>query len=201
MWHLGQASSGQGMSGTAWSDRFQQRLNGHDRSQPQHVTAVVDAILANACEAGASDVHRVPQESGLAMQLRIDGALQPIAEFPRETSWNVIAGLKVLSETLTYRTDVPQEGRVRSDLVAVSNGNGNAVPHNSLEMRVRTFPTLFSEKGVVRLFVGSGGFRFLGERGLHEDIETALQRLLDRRNGLLLITGPAGSVMEPIRVD
>ena len=226
------------MSGTAWRDRFQQRLNGHDPSQPQHVTAVVDAILANAREAGASDVHLVPQESGLAMQLRIDGVLQPIAELPRETSSNVIARLKVLSELLTYRTDVPQEGRVRSDSVAMSNGNGDRrgspdppadgdlrsagaagsgdprqapagsgdprqapaglgdprrARDHSVEMRVSTFPTLFGEKAVVRLFVGSGGFRFLGELGLPEDIETALQRLLDRRNGLLLITGPAGS--------
>lgn len=187
------------MVGAAWGDRFRQRLNGNDPSQPQHVTAVVDAILANAREAGASDVHLVPQESGLAMQLRIDGVLQPIAELPKETSTNVIARLKVLSELLTYRTDVPQEGRVRSDSVAASNGNGNGnghprgTPQNSVEMRVSTFPTLFGEKAVVRLFVGSGGFRFLGELGLPADIETALQRLLDRRNGLLLITGPAGS--------
>ena len=184
---------GQRISGGAWGDRFRQRLDGHDPSQPQHVTAVVDAILANAREAGASDVHLVPQESGLAMQLRIDGVLQPIAELPKETSTNVIARLKVLSELLTYRTDVPQEGRVRTDSAAVSNGNGNGAPHNSVEMRVSTFPTLFGEKAVVRLFVGSGGFRFLGELGLPEDIETALKRLLDQRNGLLLITGPAGS--------
>ena len=184
---------GQRMSGGAWGDRFRQRLDGHDPSQPQHVTAVVDAILANAREAGASDVHLVPQETGLAMQLRIDGVLQPVAELPKETSSNVIARLKVLSELLTYRTDVPQEGRVRSDSVAVANGNGDGAPRNSVEMRVSTFPTLFGEKAVVRLFVGSGGFRFLGELGLPEDIEMAMQRLLDRRNGLLLITGPAGS--------
>ena len=186
------------MSGGAWGDRFRQRLNGHDPSQPQHVSAVVEAILASAREAGASDVHLVPQESGLAMQLRIDGVLQPVTELPKETSTNVIARLKVLSELLTYRTDVPQEGRVRADSVVNSNGNSKVVVTDSasaptVEMRVSTFPTLFGEKAVVRLFVGSGGFRFLDELGLPEDIETALKRLLDRRNGLLLITGPAGS--------
>ena len=189
---------GQGMSGGAWSDRFRQRLNGHDPSQSQHVSAVVEAILASARDAGASDVHLVPQESGLSMQLRIDGVLQPVTELPKETSTNVIARLKVLSELLTYRTDVPQEGRVRADSVVNSNGNGKVVVAEStsaqtVEMRVSTFPTLFGEKAVVRLFVGSGGFRFLGELGLPDDIETALKRLLDRRNGLLLITGPAGS--------
>src|SRR6266516_3818502 len=109
----------------AWSERFRQRLEGRHPADSQHVTAVVDAILSVAREAGASDVHLVPHEAGLAMQLRIDGVLQPIAELPRETSSNVIARLKVLSELLTYRTDVPQEGRVRSDSLAVaSNANG-----------------------------------------------------------------------------
>ncbi len=181
------------MSGGKWNDRFRQRLNGHDPAQPQHVTAVVEAILASAREAGASDVHLVPQESGLAMQLRIDGVLQPVTELPKETSSNVIARLKVLSELLTYRTDVPQEGRVRADSVAEVNGSGKGQETQTVEMRVSTFPTLFGEKAVVRLFVGSGGFRFLGELGLPEDIETSTKRLLDRRNGLMLITGPAGS--------
>ena len=181
------------MSGGEWNDRFRQRLNGHDPAQPQHVTAVVEAILASAREAGASDVHLVPQESGLAMQLRIDGVLQSVTELPKETSSNVIARLKVLSELLTYRTDVPQEGRVRADSVAEVNGSGKTRDAQTVEMRVSTFPTLFGEKAVVRLFVGSGGFRFLGELGLPEDIETSTKRLLDRRNGLMLITGPAGS--------
>jgi type II secretory ATPase GspE/PulE/Tfp pilus assembly ATPase PilB-like protein len=205
------------MSGGAWGDRFQKRLNGHNPAQPEHVSAVVEAILASARDVGASDVHLVPQESGLAMQLRIDGVLQPVADLPKETSSNVIARLKVLSELLTYRTDVPQEGRVRADAIPSKNGArrgspdpaaggdlrssvvaGSGDPRQApqppmVEMRVSTFPTLFSEKAVVRLFVGSGGFRFLGELGLPEDIETAMQRLLDRRNGLLLITGPAGS--------
>jgi len=168
------------MQCVALSDRFRQRLEGRNLADPLHVIGLVDAVLASAREAGASDVHLVPQESGLAMSFRIDGVLQPVAQLPKETSSNVIARLKVLAELLTYRTDVPQEGRVRSD-------------DRSVEMRVSTFPTLFGEKAVVRLFVGSGEFRFLGELGLPSDIEPALQRLLERRNGLLLITGPAGS--------
>ena len=168
------------MQCVALSDRFRQRLEGRNLADPLHVIGLVDAVLASAREAGASDVHLVPQEAGLAMSFRIDGVLQPVALLPKETSSNVIARLKVLAELLTYRTDVPQEGRVRSD-------------DRSVEMRVSTFPTLFGEKAVVRLFVGSGEFRFLGELGLPSDIEPALQRLLERRNGLLLITGPAGS--------
>lgn len=213
------------MNGASWGEQFRQRLDGYNPADPQHVTSVVEAILASAREAGASDVHLVPQESGLAMQLRIDGVLQPVAELPKVTSSNIVARLKVISELLTYRTDVPQEGRIRPDSVA-TNGHGarcefansaspldrksaesvagseapcralvssNGARTEFVEMRVSTFPTLFGEKAVVRLFVGSGGFRYLGELGLPEDIESAVRRLLERRNGLLLITGPAGS--------
>lgn len=168
------------MQCVAWGERFRQRLEGRSPADPQHVIGLVDAILASAREAGASDVHLVPQETGLSMSFRLDGVLQAVAVLPKETSSNVVARLKVLAELLTYRTDVPQEGRVRAGDRAV-------------EMRVSTFPTLFGEKVVVRLFVGSGDFRFLSELGLPHDIEPALLRLLERRNGLLLITGPAGS--------
>ena len=197
------------MSGVAWGERFRQRLEGRSPADPMHVTSVVEAILASAREAGASDVHLVPQEAGLAMFFRLDGVLQPVAELPKETAANVIARLKVLAELLTYRTDVPQEGRVRSESNTISSGTGDlrsggatgsGDPRRAcdprrpqVEMRVSTFPTLFGEKAVVRLFVGSGEFRFLGELGLPRDVESALKRLLERRNGLLLITGPAGS--------
>lgn len=168
------------MTPTIWSEKFRQRLNGHSPGDAAQVMSVVDAVLATAREASASDVHLVPQESSLAMQFRLDGVLQPVAELPKETSANVIARLKVLSELLTYRTDVPQEGRIRSD-------------DRTIEMRVSTFPTLFGEKAVVRLFVGSGTFRYLSELGMPADVQSSVQRLLERRNGLLLITGPAGS--------
>lgn len=168
------------MGVTVWEERFRGRLEGRNPADPQHITAVVDSLLASAREASASDVHLVPNDSGLAMSFRLDGVLQPVACLPKETATNVIARLKVLAELLTYRTDIPQEGRIRSD-------------DRSVEMRVSTFPTLFGEKAVVRLFVGSGEFRTLGELGLPDDVESALRRLLDHRNGLLLITGPAGS--------
>ncbi|MGH7201952.1 MAG: GspE/PulE family protein, partial [Planctomycetaceae bacterium] len=140
----------------------------------------VDALLAAAREAGASDVHLLPGEDGLKMSWRIDGVLQPVHGFPAAVSPNIVSRLKVLAELLTYRTDVPQEGRIR--------GQGSDV-----EMRVSTFPTLHGEKGVVRLFVGSGRFRHLDDLGLPDDIAATLRNLLGETGGVILVTGPAGS--------
>ena len=67
------------MTPTIWSDKFRQRLNGHSPGDAAQVMGLVDAVLATAREASASDVHLVPQESSLAMQFRLDGVLQPVA--------------------------------------------------------------------------------------------------------------------------
>ena len=66
-----------------------------------------------------------------------------------------MARLKVLAELLTYRTDVPQEGRIRG------------VP-GEVEMRLSTFPTLHGETAVVRVFAGPGRFLRLDDLGLPE---------------------------------
>ena len=60
-------------------------------------------------------------------------------------------------------------------------------------MRVSTFPTLYGEKTVVRLFVASGQYRVLGDLGLPEDVEGNLRQLLTQNGGIVLVTGPAGS--------
>lgn len=147
---------------------------------PAEVPRVVDAILAASQNAGASDVHLVPEESGLAMWWRIDGVLHPVSSFPREVRSNLVARLKVLSDLLTYQTDVPQEGRI-------VDGKG------AVEIRVSTFPTVFGEKAVVRLFAASGRLRTLDDLGLPDDVRDTLRLCLSERGGLVLTTGPAGS--------
>ena len=57
----------------------------------------------------------IQRAQGLLVQWRIDGVLQPLGEFPRGKAADVVARLKVLAELLTYRTDMPQEGRIRRD--------------------------------------------------------------------------------------
>ena len=96
--------------------------------------------------------------------------LQPVAVLPSRLAANVVARLKVLAELLTYRTDVPQEGRIRG------------VP-GEVEMRLSTFPTLHGEKAVVRLFAGSGRFLRLADLGLPAEVHDALSQVLDETSG------------------
>jgi type II secretory ATPase GspE/PulE/Tfp pilus assembly ATPase PilB-like protein len=157
-----------------------EQLGQLDPNSTEYATRFADVLLAAAQQARASDVHLRPTESTLELRMRIDGVLQPLGEFPPGTAANVITRLKVLAELLTYRTDVPQEGRIRDGQLAV-------------EMRVSTFPTLFGEQAVVRLFGAASRYQRIGDLGLPVHIADDLHRLIAETAGAILITGPAGS--------
>ena len=99
----------------------------------------------------------------------------PIALAP-----NVVARLKVLAELMTYRTDIPQEGRVRGT-------------PGDVEMRVSTFPTLYGEKAVIRLFGGVGRYQLLDDLGLPSEVRQTLGSLLGETTGAIMLAGPAGA--------
>ena len=151
-----------------------------DSTHPKYVTEVVSYLLNAARAAGASDIHFTVGVSEMQVLWRIDGVLQTVAAYPRSLAPNIIARLKVLAELLTYRTDVPQEGRLRESLADV-------------EMRLSTFPTLYGEKGVVRLFATSEQFQWPSDLGLPDDLLPVLLGLLHETGGAIVISGPAGS--------
>lgn len=140
----------------------------------------MDRLLQAAIAARASDVHLTPVADGLDLAWRRDGVLNPLGRWPESLASNLVARLKVLAGLLTYRTDLPQEGRLR-------------LPWTSVELRLSTFPTLHGEKAVVRLFVGSGHYLHLSDLQFPPDVLAAWLELLAETSGLLLITGPAGS--------
>jgi len=141
----------------------------------------VDSLLAAARQAGASDIHLQPHDSGDSISLlwRLNGVLHPVATLPKGKQ-NVIARLKVVAELLTYQTEKPQEGRIRTG----SDG---------VEMRLSTFPTIHGEKAVVRLFIADQTHHTLDQLGLADDALATLTEQLSATSGVVLIAGPAGS--------
>ena len=167
--------------------QYEQALAAQLGDSRKEATAVeiVDALLTAGQKAQASDIHLVPDEGGSAVFWRLDGVLQPVTRIAGPISSNVVARLKVLAELLTYRTEVPQEGRLR--------GLSNSVTASGVEMRLSTFPTMHGEKAVVRLFVGSGTFRRLDDLGLVSEIRDSVGNLLFESGGVFAVCGPAGS--------
>src|SRR5262245_60623867 len=76
------------------------------------VSRLVDAILKEAARRSASDVHLEPTHKALEVRFRLDGVLHSVATLSKDIADNVVARLKVLAELLTYRLDIPQEGRL-----------------------------------------------------------------------------------------
>lgn len=161
-------------------DQLIQKLRGLKTADPQYAIDFVDRLLDAACEAKASDVHLQPTSKGIELRWRLDGVLHLLGVFPRGDAADVVARLKVLAELLTYRTETPQEGRIRDR-------------HANVEIRVSTFPTLHGERAVIRLFASEGRFLYVQDLQLPQQLSDPLYRLLSETSGAILITGPAGS--------
>ena len=160
---------------------LQQRIAAARANNPQAAIELVDALLAASVSGGASDLHLLPTADGLQATWRIDGVLQPVGMISLELAANVVTRLKVLAHLLTYRTNIPQEGRIAAD--------GSAV-----EVRISTFPTLFGEKIVARnLPRGVQPLANLSELGLPPKVQQSLRNALSQTSGALVIAGPAGS--------
>ncbi|MBI1249665.1 type II/IV secretion system protein [bacterium] len=157
-----------------------QQLLSHNTSTDAYAEAVVHALLQGAIALQASDIHLQPTASGHDLKLRIDGVLQPLGSIPRGEKTDVAARLKILGGLLTYRTEIPQEGR------AAELAFGQ-------EIRISTFPALHGERVVVRILWQQKTLHQLDDLGLPKAISTDLAALLQESSGMILIAGPAGS--------
>jgi general secretion pathway protein E len=161
---------------------LQKQLDSLDANIHERVGRLVDLILAEAVRSTASDVHFEPTNHALDVRFRLDGVLHRVAALPRDLAPNVIARLKVLAELLTYRQDIPQEGRLT---------NGQAT--YGADMRVSTFPTIHGEKAAVRLFGAAVSVLDLDQLGLPAWLLDELRSLFLQRTGAIFLTGPSGS--------
>ncbi|MEN6577426.1 MAG: GspE/PulE family protein [Phycisphaerales bacterium] len=154
------------------------------RSGAHDVVEIVDELLAKAVVAGASDIHFEPTGADLKVKYRLDGVLNPVESLPAAVADNVVARLKVLGGLLTYRNDIPQEGRLELD--------GKAAGRVA-DVRLAIFPTIYGQRAVVRLFYRNEELLDLEQLGFGERAERQLKTIAAQSQGVLLVTGPAGS--------
>ncbi|HWB53438.1 MAG TPA: ATPase, T2SS/T4P/T4SS family [Tepidisphaeraceae bacterium] len=145
------------------------------------VRALLDSIWAQAVEREASDVHVEPTASGCEIRFREDGLLRTISAIPSDVGRSIALRLMVLGHLLTYRLDVPQEGR------AAINVDGR-----EMEIRISIMPTINGLRAAVRLPAASD-VRELDQLGFHRTITENLRRFGRAESGMLIVTGPAGS--------
>jgi general secretion pathway protein E len=156
---------------------------------PPDIRPLVDQLLARAMVDRASDVHVEPVHGGYEIRFRIDGFLGAAEQLDPTTGRAVVARLMVMARLLTYRLDVPQEGRLTLENGAGSNGaNGGAV-----ECRLSVMPTIHGLRAAIRMPADHVKSALLDELDLPERVLLGLKRFVLADAGMLVATGPAGS--------
>ena len=153
---------------------------GDEYSQP--VVRLISALLADAVEHSASDIHFEPEQNFLRIRYRIDGVLRQIRSL-HKTYWPAMAvRLKVMAKMNIAETRAPQDGRLSATM------SGRAV-----DFRVSSLPTTHGENLVLRILDRQKGIVPLDRLGLEEGALELLKRMIARPEGIILVTGPTGA--------
>jgi type IV pilus assembly protein PilB len=142
----------------------------------------VDLVLQEAVKAKASDIHFEPFEDQFRIRYRIDGSLYEMAPPPKNLAPAVIARVKVMSGLNIAERRIPQDGRIKTTI------SGRAV-----DLRVSTLPTQFGESVVLRILDKSVVNLDLANLSMQADIMEGIRELVNRPNGVFIVTGPTGS--------
>ncbi len=145
---------------------------------------LVNSVIFQAAEDGASDVHFEPQEDSLLVRFRVDGVLQEVQRIPKRMTPGVVTRLKVLAKLDIAERRKPQDGRISLNAAAAGR---------LLDVRVATLPTVEGESIVMRLLDKSKRAPTLEELGMSDDMRAQLEILIRKPTGALLVCGPTGS--------
>jgi type IV pilus assembly protein PilB len=159
-------------------------LEAEDGISDAPLVRLVNAIIFQAAEDGASDVHFEPQEDALLVRFRVDGVLQEAQRVPKRMQAGVVTRLKVLAKLDIAERRKPQDGRISLNAAAAGR---------MLDIRIATLPTVEGESVVMRLLDKSKRAPTLEELGLSDEMRTQLSEVVRKPTGALLVTGPTGS--------
>ncbi len=159
-------------------------LEADDGISDAPLVRLVNSLIFQAAEDGASDMHFEPQKDGIVVRFRIDGVLHEVQRIPKRMAAGVTTRLKVLAKLDIAERRKPQDGRI--SLNARTAGR-------MLDIRVASLPTVEGEKLSMRLLDKSKKAPTLEELGLPDDMRQTLSEIIRRPTGALLVTGPTGS--------
>ena len=159
-------------------------LEAEDGISDAPLVRLVNSLIFQAAEEGASDVHFEPQADALIVRFRTDGVMHEVQRVPKRMTAGVITRLKVLAKLDIAERRKPQDGRI--SLSAAAAGR-------LLDIRVATLPTVDGEKVAMRLLDKSKTAPTLEELGLEESMRNTLSEVINKPGGALLVTGPTGS--------
>ncbi|MBI1922257.1 MAG: type II secretion system ATPase GspE [Geobacter sp.] len=146
------------------------------------VIRLLNSILFEAVKERASDIHIEPYERELEVRFRIDGILCKMLAPPKVVQDALVSRVKIMAGLNIAEKRLPQDGRIRV-----------IVAGRDVDIRVSIIPTTHGERVVLRLLDKERGGITMAELGLPSAAAGAMERLLTRTSGIILVTGPTGS--------
>jgi type IV pilus assembly protein PilB len=155
-------------------------------SEDAPVVRLVNVLLSDALQRGASDIHIEPYEREMRIRFRIDGVLYDVMHPPMRLRDALISRVKIMSKLDIAKKRLPQDGRIKIKLKAHGRSR-------ELDFRVSTLPTLFGEKVVLRLLDKERLMLDMTKLGFEPESLVKFQRNISKPYGMVLVTGPTGS--------
>jgi type IV pilus assembly protein PilB len=159
-------------------------LEADDGVSDAPLVRLVNSIILQAAEDGASDIHFDPQDDALVVRSRVDGVLHELQRIPKRLAPGVTTRLKVLAKLDIAERRKPQDGRISLNAKAAGR---------LLDIRVAVLPTVEGEGVVMRLLDKSRRPPTLAELGLSDEMRAIFEEIVVKPTGALLVTGPTGS--------
>ncbi len=150
------------------------------------VIRLADDIISGAVRARASDIHVEPKADRCVVRHRIDGVLHEALSLPRTISAPLVSRLKLMAGLDIAEKRKPQDGR--------SHFRGNPTrPEESVDLRLSTLPSMTGESVVIRILRRGADSHELAQTGLSAAQSAQVLGVVERPQGLVLVTGPTGS--------
>jgi MSHA biogenesis protein MshE len=157
-------------------------LGGTPGLEEAPVVKLLQSVFDDATQVRASDIHIEPQEKRLQIRFRIDGVLHLQTEADIRIAPSLALRLKLMSDLDISEKRLPQDGRFSI-----------RVKQQQIDVRISTMPTQYGESVVMRLLNQSGGTLRLDSIGMPAAMLKKFRAIVQRPNGLVLVTGPTGS--------
>jgi general secretion pathway protein E len=153
-----------------------------ERNGDSPLVRMLNIILAEAIQHGASDIHFEPMEQGLGVRYRIDGVLQSRHAPPKEFQSQLITRIKVMARLDIAEHRLPQDGRIKLRM-----------GERQIDFRVSTVPVVFGERIVLRILDKTNVLLGLNKIGMPQEILDVFHKIIHLSEGIVLVTGPTGS--------
>ncbi len=152
------------------------------KSSAPPIIKMVDSILIHGYENRASDIHIEPQELSVKLRIRVDGIMRETMKLPKWVQGPVVSRIKLMARMDIAERRVSQDGRFKVKL-----------GEKAMDLRVSTLPTQYGETVVMRLLDPKSAMLDLAGAGFLPDDLTRVRSIIERPQGVVLVTGPTGS--------